>query len=204
MSALWLTVALALLVSGGVAATLRDAHREAARGWRLLAYGAGPLALAGLLFVVRFWVPTGGPYLANVRYPFGTHLAAWAVSFGFTWVAFALVFAALALVGGRSAAPPGDARVVWAALLGAWLLCWLPHAVIGVAFAWAGQNAPSVAFYRRWASDPVGAAVLFADAALLLSHLGLSVAGFYAVGRGLRGAGGGGGGGAGRHRRPLS
>src|ERR1035438_7850531 len=102
-------------------------------------------------FVIRFWNPTPGPYLANHLYPFGDHLHAWAVSFGFTWLAFGLLFAVLALLASRD-----KSRLVWAALLAGWFICWLPHGVIGLAFAWAGGNAPSVETYSKWSSAPQG------------------------------------------------
>ena len=128
---------------------------------------------------MRFWIPTSGPFRANFRYPFGSHLNAWAVSFGFTWIAFGLLFTALAVVGSRVS----SVRSAWFALLAAWTVCWLPHAVIAVAFAVGGTDARSVTDYRAWGANPAGALILGLDALLLLLHIGLSVAGFVIAGR---------------------
>src|SRR5207245_2032880 len=106
---------------------------------------------------------------------------AWAVSFGFTWMAFGLLFAGLALLGPRSAS-----RIVWMTLLASWFICWLPHGVIGVAFVWAGQNAPSVHAYRQWASNAQGLALLVSNALILVAHFGLSTSGFVMTGVRLR------------------
>ncbi len=169
----------ALGLSAGAALILRKEFRGAPLGWRLLAQAGWPLSLAGAIFVLRFWIPTRGPFRANVRYPFGTHLNAWAVSFGFTWIAFGLLFTALAVVGYRVS----SGRPAWCVLLAAWMVCWLPHAVIAVAFAVGGTDPRSVTDYRAWGANPAGALVLGIDAALLLLHIGLSVAGFVIAGR---------------------
>jgi len=177
----WLTAAATLTLAAVTLGTGRRANPDRGLGWRLLAYGAWPLMVAGLVFVVRFWVPTRGPYEANTLYPFGPYLNAWAVSFGFTWVAFGLVFAGLAAHG---ASAPG--RPVWRLLLAAWVVCWLPHAIIGVGFASAGRMGPSLARYRVWAAAPQGRAVLLLDAVLLLAHVSLTVTGFVLTARQLR------------------
>jgi hypothetical protein len=174
-----LTLAGALSVMVGAMLVLRDAHRASSLGWRLLAHAGWPLSLAGAIFVLRFWEQTSGPYRANVRYPFGSHLNAWAVSFGFTWIAFGLLFAALAVLGTRT----GDARPALLTLLAAWALCWLPHVVIAVGFSVGGTDSRSVTDYRAWGADPVGGLILGADALLLLLHFGLSAAGFALAGR---------------------
>jgi hypothetical protein len=72
-------------------------------------------ALDGLGFAVRVWEPTAGPYLANQLYPFGPHLNAWAVSFGFRWLAFGLAFFTLALRAPRTG-------LTWLALVVGWVL----------------------------------------------------------------------------------
>ena len=153
--------------------------RAASHPWQLLACSGIPLALGGLSFVVRFWKPTSGPYLANVRYPFGSHLNAWAVSFGFMWLAFGLLFFLAAC------AAPRTART-WFGLFMAWCLAWFPHALIGVAAAAAGGNAPSFERYRQWGSSPSGAILLSSGAIILALHFGLSLLGFGLTARELR------------------
>ena len=187
---MWLvgfTLAGALGLSAGAMVAVRIAYRTVPLGWRILAHAGWPLSLAGAVFVLRFWVPTDGPYRANVRYPFGTHLNAWAVSFGFTWIAFGLLFTALALLASRAE----HARPAWLALLAGWIVCWLPHGVIAVGFVVGGTDPQSVTDYRAWGANPAGALILIADALLLLLHVGLSIAGFalagWAVWRGDRG-----------------
>jgi hypothetical protein len=138
------------------------------------------LALGGLIFVIRFWEPTPGPYLANELYPVGPYLNAWAVSFGFAWLGFGLLFVALALTGARLAS-----RRIWLILLTSWLLCWLPHGIIGIGFAWAGQNAPSIQRYRTWAAHAPGLLVLCASAVVLLAHFAFSILGFIVTWREL-------------------
>lgn len=178
MWAVWLVSAAAAAAFLATLAALRADFRAASRAWRLLALSGIPLALGGLGFVVRFWRPTPGPYLANSLYPFGPYLNTWAVSFGFTWLAFGLLFFSLAVTVAREPSRPR-----WASLLVAWLLCWLPHFVIGVGFAWAGQNAPSLRVYRDWAADPAGLLVLGTGSAILLAHGACSTLGFIATGR---------------------
>ena len=169
----WIIVSISILIAVGILISLLPAFRAAPLSWRLLSASGIPLSIGGINFIIRFWEPTAGPYRANELYPYGDHLHAWAVSFGFTWLAFGLLFAAFALLGSRDAS-----RVVWAALLASWLICWLPHGVIGLAFAWAGGNAPSVERYRKWASAPQGFTLLLFNALTLLAHFGLSVLGF--------------------------
>lgn len=178
---MWLvgfTLAGALGLSASAMVAVRIVYRTVPLGWRILAHAGWPLSLAGAVFVLRFWVPTDGPYRANVRYPFGTHLNAWAVSFGFTWIAFGLLFTALALLASRAEHP----RPAWLALLAAWIVCWLPHGVIAVGFVVGGTDPQSVADYRAWGANPAGAVILIADALLLLLHVGLSIAGFALAG----------------------
>jgi hypothetical protein len=178
-----LTLAGTLTLVGGLAVAFRRRYVESAIGWRLLAHAGWPLILAGALFVFRFWTPTPGPYLANARYPFGDHLAAWAVSFGFTWIAFGLLFATLAVLAPRTATDARGARLAWLALLAAWALCWLPHLIIGVAVVVGGLEPASVTRYTDWAARPRGAVTLIADSGLLLLHGLLSVSGFFLAGR---------------------
>jgi len=173
MWTLWITLIIAVLIGLAVSLCLRPAFRAAPIGWRLLSASGIPLSLAGLIFIIRFWQPTAGPYRANELYPYGNHLHAWAVSFGFTWLAFGLLFAGLALLGSRNAN-----RIVWATLLASWFVCWLPHGIIGLAFASAGHNAPSVEAYRKWASEPQGFFVLLSGTLILLAHFALAILGF--------------------------
>ena len=182
MLGILLSTLIVVVLLGAMIPLLGASWRGASRAWRLLAFSGIPLAASGWSFVLRFWDPTSGPYLADVRYPFGSHLNAWAVSFGFTWIAFGLLFAALALL--------GPASRTTALLLGAaWLLCWLPHGVIGVGFALAGGTAESLERYQAWGSNALGAGTLFFGALLLLLHLCSSLAGFFLVARSLyRGA----------------
>ena len=166
-------LALALSIVWAVILRLRRSYAACPLGWRVLSHAGWPLILAGAIFVLRFWTPTPGPYVANVRYPFGTHLAAWAVSFGFTWIAFGLLFAALAVL-----ARDAQRALAWWALLASWVLCWLPHGYIGLATAIGGMTPGSVTTYRLWGSSPLGIVTLMADAALLLAHFLLSAIGF--------------------------
>jgi hypothetical protein len=181
MWTLWITVSAAVLIVLAVSLCLRPAFRAAPIGWRLLSASGIPLNLAGLIFIIRFWQPTAGPYRANELYPYGNHLHAWAVSFGFTWFAFGLLFAGLALLGSRR-----TGRVVWVTLLASWVICWLPHGVIGLAFACAGHNAPSLETYRKWASESQGFILLVSDAVILLAHFALAMLGFVMSGLEIR------------------
>jgi len=153
--------------------------RAAPRSWQLLACSGIPLALGGLGFVVRFWQPTSGPYRANEVYPLGPYLNAWAVSFGFMWLAFGLIFFVMAARG------PHSGRT-WLTLLVAWFLAWLPHGIIGVGFASAGSNEPSIRLYQEWATKWSGLLRLWTGTLILAAHFGLSLLGFVLTGRGLR------------------
>ena len=174
------TIGITLLIVLVALVCLRSASRTSTLGWRLLAWSGITLSLGGLGFVARFWKPTEGPYLANEIYPYGSHLNAWAVSFGFTWIAFGLLFSGLATLGAREAR-----ATVWLTLLAAWMLCWLPHGVIGVAFAWAGRNEPSIRVYRDWGSNHSGFLVLLQGAVIIVAHFSLSLLGFLLTGREL-------------------
>ena len=99
------------------------------RGWRLLPFAGILYALVGLPFLLAA-EPTGGPYREGERYPFGTELQAWQVTVGVDWLAFALLFAAAAVAARRL-----PSRWLRAAILASGALIWLPHLVIGVAFA---------------------------------------------------------------------
>lgn len=151
--------------------------------WRILAWSGIPLALGGLGFAARFWNPSSGPYVANRVYPFGGHLQAWAVSFGFTWVAFGLLFTGAVLYVSRH-----RSWTSWTLLFTSWLLCWWPHGIIGIAFAWNGANQESLGFYGRWASNPLGFTVLLTGAFTLLWHFTFSIIGFVATAREVSGA----------------
>ncbi|MFN8670267.1 MAG: hypothetical protein U0164_24020 [Gemmatimonadaceae bacterium] len=178
-----LTVMVALAVVAILLLALRRHHTERTLGWRLLAHAGLPLALVGAVFVVRYWTPTRGPYLANVRYPFGDFLAAWAVSFGFAWIALGLLFPALAVLAPIASADRRGARIAWLSLMASWVLCWAPHGIIGLAVALGGMDERSVTRYSTWASRPSGAITLAADSALLLLHFVLAVSGFVLAGR---------------------
>ena len=54
----------------------------------------------------------------------------------------------------------------------------LPHGVIGIAFAVAGSNEPSVEYYREWGSEWAGSLTLIRSSLILLAHFALSVLGF--------------------------
>ncbi len=174
------TIGITLLVVLVALICLRSTYQASTLGWRLLAWSGITLSLGGFGFVVRFWKPTEGPYLANEIYPYGSHLNAWAVSFGFTWLAFGLLFFGLATLGARE-----SKLTVWVILLAAWMLCWLPHGVIGVAFAWAGRNEPSIETYRVWGSQLSGFLVLLQGAVIIVAHVALSLLGFLLTGRDL-------------------
>lgn len=177
----WITVIISILIALVVLAGFLPAFRNASLNWRLLSASGIPLSILGINFIVRFWNPTAGPYRANELYPYGDHLHTWAVSFGFAWLAFGLLFAVLAVSVSRNANRTG-----WAALLAAWFICWLPHGIIGLAFAWAGGNAPSVEAYGKWASNPQGFILLLFNALALLAHFGLSILGFIMTGIEIR------------------
>ena len=180
MWVVWLVVGAAAAIFVVVLLTLRSDFNSAGRGWQLLAISGLLLALGGLGFAVRFWEPTSGPYRANELYPFGPYLNAWAVSFGFTWLSFGLLFIGLALLGAGQASGR-----LWFVLFASWLLCWLPHGVIGIGFAWAGHNEPSLRLYRESGSDWIGFLRLVSGAAILMGHFACSVSGFVLTGRQL-------------------
>lgn len=177
----WITVSISILIALAVLISLLPAFRSTPLSWRLLSMSGIPLSILGVNFILRFWKPTAGPYLANELYPYGDAAHTWAVSFGFTWLAFGLLFTVLALSCSRNAN-----RVVWVALLASWFICWLPHGIIGLAFAWAGGNAPSVESYSKWASTPQGFVLLLFNAVALLAHFGLSILGFVMTGIEIR------------------
>lgn len=181
MSIVWITVSVVVLLVFSLLLRLLPAFREASLGWRLLSASGIPLGVTGVNFILRFWHPTAGPYRANELYPYGSHLQTWAVSFGFAWVAFGLMFTGLALL-----AVKNSRRIVWLTLLASWFICWLPHGIIGIGFAWAGQNAPSVDAYQNWASSSAGFALLLFNALTLLAHFVLSLSGFVLTGLELR------------------
>lgn len=179
MTLVWTVAGVSALVATVCVLLLWNDLRAAPRSWQLLAASGLPLSLGGLGFIVRFWQPLPGPYVANQSYPLGPYLNAWAVSFGFMWLAFGLVFFALAL------RTPRTGRL-WLALLAGWVFTWLPHGIIGVGFAWAGSNRPSVDFYLTWASVWHGLVVLATSSFILVAHFGLALAGFARTGLDLR------------------
>ena len=179
MTVVWTVTSLsALLVVVSVGLLWNDL-RAAPRSWQLLATSGLPLALGGLGFILRFWQPLPGPYRANESYPLGPYLNAWAVSFGFMWLAFGLVFFALSL------RTPRTGRS-WLVLVAGWILAWVPHGIIGIGFAWAGSNRLNVELYRTWASGWLGLIVLGTSALILVAHFGLALCGFVRTGLELR------------------
>ncbi len=109
--------------------------RGAKASWRLLGLSGWFLSAFGLVWILRAWNPTPGPYRISEVYPFGTHLQAWQVTFGFTWLAFGFLF----FVAVFSAASR-PSRFTWVTLLATWLVCMLPHAAIVIALGWAGEG----------------------------------------------------------------
>ena len=176
----WGVTAIAAAGLAGCGFLIRRELLSAPWAWQVLAGSGVPLALGGLGFIVRFWEPQPGPYLANALYPLGPYLNAWAVSFGFMWLSFGLAFFALTVL-----APRG--RRLWVVLFVAWLLAWIPHGIIGIGFVVAGSNEPSVALYRDWASTALGFLHLSSSALILLTHFALAIGGFTLTARDLRG-----------------
>jgi len=99
MWVVWLVATFSTILIAVSLVLLRPDLRAAPLAWRLLGASGIPLVIGGLGFIVRFWKPLPGPYLANAVYPLGPYLNAWAVSFGFMWLAFGLVFTALCVAG---------------------------------------------------------------------------------------------------------
>jgi len=178
MWVVWIVSALSIGLGAVIVQLLRDDWRAAQFGWKLLAVSGIPLALGGLGFILRFWEPSPGPFLANDLYPLGPYLNTWAVSFGFMWMAFGLIFYAFSL---RAPA----AGKTWLVLFATWVLAWIPHGIIGIGFAFAGENAESVRIYQDWAAKWLGLAILTASALVLLSHFILVLAGFTVTGKSL-------------------
>ena len=179
MAVVWIVASLSALLVCTCAVRLWNDLRSAPRSWQLLSASGLPLSLGGLGFLVRFWQPLPGPYLANHSYPLGPYLNAWAVSFGFMWLAFGLLFFALAL------STPRTGRL-WLTLFAGWALCWLPHAIIGIGFALAGSNRPSVELYQDWASSWPGLVTLAGSTLIMVAHFGLAFWGFIHTGLQLR------------------
>lgn len=176
---MWLVWFVSAVSAGLVCAcliVLREDWRAAPPAWKLLAASGVPLAFAGLGFIIRFWEPSTGPFRANELYPLGPYLNAWAVSFGFMWLAFGLAFYGLAL----RAAHTGR---TWLTLLVAWALAWIPHAIIGIGFALGGDMNASMRLYRDWASQWPGLTQLIVGALILFGHFALSLLGFGLTGK---------------------
>ncbi len=110
-----------------------DRFRAAKASWRLLSLSGWFLSAFGLVWILRAWNPTPGPYRISEVYPFGNHLQAWQVTFGFTWLAFGFLFFIAVL-----SAASRPSRLAWVTLLASWLVCMLPHVAIAIALAWAG------------------------------------------------------------------
>jgi len=179
MVVVWAVWSFSALLAAVCVGLLWKDLRAAPRSWQLLAAAGLPLALGGLGFILRFWHPLPGPYLANKSYPLGPYLNTWVVSFGFMWLAFGLVFFALAI------RTPRTGRL-WLALFVGWIFAWVPHGIIGIGFALAGSNEPSVEFYRDWASRWPGLINLGSSALIMFAHFGLALWGFVQTGLELR------------------
>jgi len=173
---LWMLLAVCAAAAIYFGAAFGILHRLAPApvSWRLLGWSGVPLACSGLGFATRFWNPSAGPYIANKLYPFGGHLQAWAVSFGFTWMAFGLLFSGAVLLAWQN-----PSRRSWCLLLASWVLCLWPHAIIAIAFAWNGANQESMRFYGRWwSTNPMGPIVLIRSALLTVWYFSFSIIGF--------------------------
>src|SRR4030095_15106816 len=116
----WLVATFSMILTAVSVVSLRPDVRAAPLAWRLLGASGIPLVLGGLGFIVRFWKPLPGPYLANAVYPLGPYGTVWAFSLGSLWLAVGLVFTALPLRAPRNWLPRGGVAV-------AWLLAWMPH-----------------------------------------------------------------------------
>ena len=173
----WLVATFSTILIAVSVVLLRPDLRAAPLAWRLLGASGIPLVLGGLGFIVRFGKPLPGPYLANAVYPLGPYVNAWAVSFGFMWLAFGLALS-----------PP------WRrGCRGTWLTWWC----LAVAWVLAGtaprnhwyrlrpgrlERTERPAPHRNWASEWPGFVVLCYGALVLLAHFGLSAAGFIGAG----------------------
>lgn len=178
MWVVWAVSAFSACLVAACIALLREEWDAAPRGWKLLAASGVPLAVGGLGFIIRFWEPSSGPFRANELYPLGPYLNAWAVSFGFMWLAFGLAFYGFAL------RAPHTGRT-WFTLLAAWVLAWMPHGIIAIGFAAAGDTEASIGLYRDWAFQGPGLAELAASAVILIGHFTLGVLGFGLTGKAL-------------------
>jgi len=152
---------------------LSDRFRGAQASWRLLSLSGWFLSAFGLVWILRAWNPTLGPYRIGDAYPFGTHLQAWQVTFGFTWLAFGfLFFVAVLFAAGR------PTRVAWATLLVSWLVCMLPHAVIAVALAWTGEETAQAVDLPERVSSEAQPLLIVATVAAAFLLLASSIGGF--------------------------
>lgn len=115
--------------SGGGEVRRSPTGRLIRLGWKLLPLSSVLFVLPGIGFVLSAR-PARGPYREGEAYPFGTELQTWQVTVGFDWFAFAILFAAAAV-----ATPRIKSGWFRAALGVSWLLIWLPHVTIGLAFA---------------------------------------------------------------------
>lgn len=176
MSFVWITILVSAAAIAVCARHWRYGWRNLPRGWQVLALSGVALSLGGIEFIFRFWEPRSGPYLVNEWYPFGAYLNAWAVSFGFMWLAFGLLFGTAAILGPRGLA-------LWLALLATWLIAWLPHAVIVGGFLLGGQQESTA--YSDWAEDWPRSLSLWVSGLLLVGHASLSTIGFILTGRAL-------------------
>ncbi len=161
-----------LLVSA-VAVGHRPQFRKARLNWRILSVSGLFLAAFGLVWVLRGWEQTAGPYRIGAVYPFGTHLQTWQVTFGFTWLGFGVLF-----FGGSLRAAAHPTYLTWLTLLLAWLVCMLPHGIIGAAMAVGGQDVTEAVNVAARVDAGEGLVLLLATAVAGLLFLASSAIGF--------------------------
>jgi len=99
----------------------------------------------GILLIVASWKPTAGPYLIGQQYPYGGPLETWQVSAGFAFAAFGVVFAGLCYAQSRR-----GSRLLWALLLLGFVLMWVPHSWIGIAFLMEDPTAVNLGAWRGY------------------------------------------------------
>ncbi len=150
-----------------------DRFRAAKASWRLLSLSGCFVSAFGFVWILRGWNPTPGPYRISEVYPFGTHLQAWQVTFGFTWLAFGFLFFVAVLF-----AASRPSRFAWATLLASWLVCMLRHAAIAVALAWAGEGTIETVDLSNRLPVETQPGLLGATAAVALLFFSSSLGGF--------------------------
>jgi hypothetical protein len=164
-----LAYAAALVAAAGLG--LSGACARRALGWRLLAHAGWPLTIGGAIVALH----AGASTLRGCAGGCGAGLSAptWALAFGFTWIAFGLLFTAFAALAPAPSADPHQGRRAWIALVAAWTLCWLPHGLLAV----VAFGPVAVAVRAHWGTGAEGAPALAVAAILLLGHFACSAAG---------------------------